>query len=370
MAASRARLASGTIRCRSWSPPCAAYRLPRWEGQPAYVELWVEKQALAGVLAPIAREFHATLMVNKGYSSASAMKESADRIKTANMFDKERFDEIIEEVLEVTNEYGDGSDEEKEKIHEIKDEYEKVCRKAIVLYLGDHDPSGEDMVRDIKDRLKEFGVARLTVEKIGLTIAQVRQYNRPRTRQDHRLTREGVHREVRQLLVGGRCPATAGAHAAHPLGVSEEYRRQQDGDHQGEGGDRQSSVAHGCRRHDEEANMSLRQIRLCDVETPGNGRNGPARVVCQGLYVATCPLCEVDCCKEHFTAGGTNYISVSFTVYKPSNTFTLGSQRVDVCSNCADKLIHLQGTLTHVAHEIPLIEPVRGVLVASALDKK
>ena len=52
------------------------YRLPRWADQPMHVELWVEKQALAGVLAPLAHEFHVPLMVNKGYSSASAMHES------------------------------------------------------------------------------------------------------------------------------------------------------------------------------------------------------------------------------------------------------------------------------------------------------
>ncbi len=59
------------------------YRLDRWEGQTTHVELWVEKQALAGVLAPLAHEYHVPMMVNKGYSSASAMKESADRIRAA-----------------------------------------------------------------------------------------------------------------------------------------------------------------------------------------------------------------------------------------------------------------------------------------------
>jgi hypothetical protein len=47
-----------------------SYRLPRWEGQEYYVELWLEKDALAGVLTPLAREFHATLMVNRGYCVA------------------------------------------------------------------------------------------------------------------------------------------------------------------------------------------------------------------------------------------------------------------------------------------------------------
>src|SRR5262245_25433380 len=71
-----------------------AYRLPRWRDQPKYVELWVEKQALAGVLEPIAREYHATLMVNKGYSSASAMKESAERIKKNTIKNQKQLDSV------------------------------------------------------------------------------------------------------------------------------------------------------------------------------------------------------------------------------------------------------------------------------------
>jgi hypothetical protein len=60
------------------------YRLPRWKGQLYYVELWVEKDALAGVLEPVANEFHVTLMVNRGYSSQSAMYESAERFRSAS----------------------------------------------------------------------------------------------------------------------------------------------------------------------------------------------------------------------------------------------------------------------------------------------
>src|SRR4030042_203023 len=47
-----------------------SYRLPRWEGQSYYAELWIEKDALAGVLAPLAKEYHVTLMVNRGYCVA------------------------------------------------------------------------------------------------------------------------------------------------------------------------------------------------------------------------------------------------------------------------------------------------------------
>ena len=127
-----------------------SYRLPRWRGQEKYVELWVEKQALAGVLQPLAAKFHVTLMVNKGYSSSSAMYESAQRfMQQCNQAESEFYDSDLDE------------------------------RSPILLYLGDHDPSGEDMVRDIEDRLTEFGVEELDVRKIALTMPQIRQFNPP-----------------------------------------------------------------------------------------------------------------------------------------------------------------------------------------------
>ncbi|MFA6118165.1 MAG: hypothetical protein WC729_29530 [Sphingomonas sp.] len=115
------------------------YRLPRWEGQDYYVELWVEKDALAGVLQPMADKYHVTMMVNRGYSSQSAMYEAANRFRAA------------------------------------EDSGTGLRRSGIILYLGDHDPSGEDMVRDIRDRMEMFGVD-LDVIKVALTTAQVRQY--------------------------------------------------------------------------------------------------------------------------------------------------------------------------------------------------
>lgn len=126
------------------------YRLPRWRGQSRYVELWVEKEALAGQMEPIANEFHVTLMANKGYSSASAMFDSAQR--------------IMQESNQVESNYFDA---------------DKDVRKPVVLYVGDHDPSGEDMVRDLEKRLVEFGVQNLTFTKLALTMEQVKRYKLP-----------------------------------------------------------------------------------------------------------------------------------------------------------------------------------------------
>lgn len=116
----------------------ASYRKERWIDQDNYVEVWVEKDALSGVLSPVTREYHVRLLVNRGYSSASAMHDAALRIRAAT-------------------------------------ENGKTCT---VIYLGDHDPSGEDMVRDIKDRLTTFGCD-VTINKIALTMDQIRQYNPP-----------------------------------------------------------------------------------------------------------------------------------------------------------------------------------------------
>lgn len=115
-----------------------AYRLDRQEGQETYIELWVEKDALSGVLRRITSYYHINLMVNRGYSSCTAMYNASKRF-------------LVKES-------------------EGKDTY--------ILYLGDHDPSGLDMIRDINERLYEFEVDP-EVKHIGLTMKQINKYNPP-----------------------------------------------------------------------------------------------------------------------------------------------------------------------------------------------
>ena len=114
------------------------YRLDRQKGQKVYIELWVEKDALSGVLKRITSHYHINLMVNRGYSSCTAMYDASKRF-----YDKER---------QNINTY--------------------------ILYLGDHDPSGLDMLRDIEERLAEFGVCP-EIRHIGLTSQQIKKYNPP-----------------------------------------------------------------------------------------------------------------------------------------------------------------------------------------------
>lgn len=110
----------------SWSNPKSIlnaalnqYQKPRMDNQKNYLEVWVEKDALSGVLKRITEKYHVPIMINRGYSSVSAMFDSYERFKTA--FDN--------------------------------------SQKIKILYLGDYDPSGIDMIRDIRDRIKEFFTA-------------------------------------------------------------------------------------------------------------------------------------------------------------------------------------------------------------------
>ena len=114
------------------------YRLNRQDRQEVYIELWVEKDALSGVLKRITSHYHINLMVNRGYSSCTAMYDAYNRLK----------------------------------------QYEDDDIKTFILYLGDHDPSGLDMVRDIRERLEEFGVFP-EVRHVGLTQNQIKVYNPP-----------------------------------------------------------------------------------------------------------------------------------------------------------------------------------------------
>ena len=123
-----------------------SYRLPRWSDQDYYVEMYCEKEAGVNVLETISQKYHLYFGFNKGYSSASAMYDLAERI-------------------------GDRIEDGKE---------------VIILYFGDHDPSGLDMVRDIRDRITEFLTQgedyiepSFKVVPIALTMRQIEEYSPP-----------------------------------------------------------------------------------------------------------------------------------------------------------------------------------------------
>lgn len=125
------------------------YRRNRQENQEHIVELWTEKDALSGILKRSTEKYHVRLCVNKGYTSSSAIYQAYERIL----------------------------------------EYLQQEKPVTILYFGDHDPSGLDMVRDIEDRLMymlkngreaiEYPEGNLEIHAIGLNMAQVKKYKLP-----------------------------------------------------------------------------------------------------------------------------------------------------------------------------------------------
>lgn len=120
----------------------SAYYRSRWENQRSYIEVWCEKDAVSNIIEPVCRRWDVTFMANRGYSSLSAMYNASQRLKDA---------------------HDDG-------------------KFVGVIYLGDHDPSGIDMTRDIKDRLGIFlnqGISFNNVDRIALNMDQIDQYKPP-----------------------------------------------------------------------------------------------------------------------------------------------------------------------------------------------
>jgi hypothetical protein len=117
------------------------FRVNRQSWQDNYIEVSSEKDALSGILERLTNYYHINLIINKGYNSTTGAYGVAQRIK---------------------KQLANGK---------------KFC---YILYLGDHDPSGLDMVRDVNDRLNLMNVTEgFEVKHIALTTAQVELYKPP-----------------------------------------------------------------------------------------------------------------------------------------------------------------------------------------------
>lgn len=114
------------------------FKLDTRKDQDIYMEVWVEKEAMGNVLKSICPKLDVPYFACKGYDSLSMIWRAANRFKK-----------------------------------------EEESREVLLLYLGDHDPSGIDMARDIQDRLNLFGCTNTMVERIALTMEQIEQYGPP-----------------------------------------------------------------------------------------------------------------------------------------------------------------------------------------------
>lgn len=131
---------------RHWSDPAeiiasarSSFRIDMWEKQRYRPEVWVEKDALANVIARACNPNDVPFLSCRGYMSQSEMWAAAQRFRN----------------------------------------YIRRGQIPLVIHLGDHDPSGIDMTRDVKERLNDlFGIP-VGVERIALNMDQVEEYDPP-----------------------------------------------------------------------------------------------------------------------------------------------------------------------------------------------
>lgn len=136
-----------TLRKNShWSSPgeviysaARSYMVDNWERQENYVEVWVEKDALIGIVGQICGELDVSYFSCRGYVSQSEMWNAAQRLISK----------------------------------------QKQGRRTVLLHLGDHDPSGKDMSRDIVDRLRLFECENVEFHRLALNMDQIEEFNPP-----------------------------------------------------------------------------------------------------------------------------------------------------------------------------------------------
>jgi hypothetical protein len=129
-----------------WNTPgeivqsCAEqFQLDKWATQQYRVEVWIEKDALVGVVEQTCAPLDVPYFSCRGYTSQSEMWEAAQRL------------------------------------HKYARSYDQT---PVIIHLGDHDPSGLDMTRDITDRLALF-MGGMEVNRIALNMSQIEEFNPP-----------------------------------------------------------------------------------------------------------------------------------------------------------------------------------------------
>ena len=112
-----------------------AYRRNLWEQQNTLIEVWLEKDALSGIFEEVLAPYGVTLNVGRGYDGWASIQAAAER-------------------------------------------YLSTGKPALILYFGDFDPSGMDMLRSLKERLQYFH-ATPTIHKCAITKRDIKDFNLP-----------------------------------------------------------------------------------------------------------------------------------------------------------------------------------------------
>lgn len=132
-------------RSNSYSPSTALtalsrrYSIDMWRNQETRLEVWIEKDALLGVIEGVCRDNDVDYFACRGYVSQSALYEAGQRMAR----------------------------------------YQRDGYRTVIIHLGDHDPSGIDMTRDNGERVNLFGWDETDVRRIALNMDQVDEYSPP-----------------------------------------------------------------------------------------------------------------------------------------------------------------------------------------------
>ena len=109
------------------------FRTDWWEDADPLVEVWAEKQAVSGIVSPVCAAYGVSFLACRGFSSLTALAAASDRLED---------------------------------------------RATTIFYVGDHDPSGLDMDRDLQDRLERLG-ADVELVRVALTAEQIDEHQLP-----------------------------------------------------------------------------------------------------------------------------------------------------------------------------------------------
>jgi hypothetical protein len=172
------------------------YRRAVWNDVDAYCEVWLEKDALAGVVHPITDKYDVSLMVSRGFSSLSFLHNAA------------------EHILE-------------------------VGKPAYIYHLGDHDPSGVCAAEKIEETLQDFAWdAEIHFERLAVLPEQIAEWDlptRPTKRSDSRAKNfrgesvelDAVHPDALREIVLEAIEQHLPKHQLEVLAVAEESEREQ-----------------------------------------------------------------------------------------------------------------------------------------------
>lgn len=116
-----------------------SYSIDMWSNQTTRLEVWIEKDALVGVIERVCWDNDVNYFACRGYVSQSELYEAGKRIAR----------------------------------------YREEGQETVVIHMGDHDPSGIDMTRDNQERLCMFSGDFVEVRRIALNFDQVKQYAPP-----------------------------------------------------------------------------------------------------------------------------------------------------------------------------------------------